>query len=475
LWTATFASLLPNSPTTSRIPEIPHFVQNDNDLHDAFALQLRSCGGGRLPVTFATIMEKSSYEVTQHCRICGNSELDPVLSLGVQYMTGVFPKTRSQKVSSGPLELVKCREIADGSRCGLLQLRHAFNPDEMYRSGYGYRSGINQTMIRHLQEVVRGTLKRVELKPGDIVLDIGSNDSTLLQTYPASGLELIGIDPSGENFRSYYPPHIRLVPDYFSAKAFRSVFGNRKAKVISSIAMFYDLPSPIAFMREIKEVLADDGVWVLEQSYMPRMLEVNAYDTVCHEHLEYYGLRQIKWMTDRVGLKIVDVELNDINGGSFLVMVAHDHSDCRIQNRWCDILRQETAQRLDTCVPYLSFRDNVFRHRDELTSYVRAIRNRQELILGYGASTKGNVILQFCGLTEHDIPAIAERNPQKFGCFTPGTLIPIISEQEARDRHPNYLLALPWHFREEFMDRERSYLESGGKLLFPLPKVETVR
>jgi len=432
-----------------------------------------SCKPVTSPLLFLQ-MPTTAFREIQQCRICGNHDLDLVLSLGTQVLTGVFPRTRDQKISAGPLELVRCRSGAGGETCGLLQLRHSYNPDEMYRGSYGYRSGINQTMTRHLRHVVDSARKLVDVKAGDVVLDIGSNDATLLKSYDDNKLTRVGIDPGGENFRRYYPPEITLVPDYFTAKAFQSNMGQRRAKIVTSIAMFYDLPSPLMFMQDIKEILAPDGVWVFEQSYMPTMLTQNAYDTVCHEHLEYYGLRQIKWMADRVGFKILDVELNDINGGSFRVTVAHEQSPARATSDCTALLAQEKQTGLDGAEPYLAFRDGVYRHRDELRAEIARINQRGELILGYGASTKGNVILQFCGLSEKDVPAIAERNPEKYGCFTPGTLIPIIPEADARQRQPRYLLALPWHFREEFLTREQSFLQGGGRLLFPLPKIEAV-
>ena len=420
-------------------------------------------------------MATTAYREINRCRICGNYTLEHVLSLGTQHLTGVFSKTPTQKVSAGPLELVKCREDEDGNNCGLLQLKHSFNPDEMYRADYGYRSGINQSMTNHLQHVVRSVLGHVELKSGDVVLDIGSNDATLLKAYPHANISCIGIDPSGESFHRFYPSQITLVVDYFSADAVKPFLDGKKAKIITSIAMFYDLASPLAFMQDIKGVLAEDGVWVSEQSYMPAMLRQNTYDTVCHEHLEYYGLRQIKWMADRVGFRILDVELNDINGGSFRVTMACERSNYQpVSNQWLALLEQEKELGLDTLRPYREFKDSVYRHRDDLIRTIRDINKRGETILGYGASTKGNVLLQFCGFTGRDIPAIADRNPEKHGRYTPGTLIPIISEERARARKPDYFLALPWHFKEEFLKRERAFLESGGKIMFPLPKIEAV-
>ena len=417
----------------------------------------------------------SSYREISQCRICGNKQIEPVLNLGTQVLTGVFPKDLQQSVSEGPLELVKCVENSTTQACGLLQLRYSFNPDEMYRQEYGYRSGLNQTMTQHLQSVVKRICRFVTLLPGDIVLDIGSNDSTLLKSYPEKNLMLIGIDPSAEQFRQYYPEDARLVVDFFSASAYRSVSGGKKAKVVTSIAMFYDLPSPWEFMQNIKEILAEDGVWVLEQSYMPTMLDQLAYDTVCHEHLEYYGLRQIQWMTQRTGLKIINVELNEINGGSIQIVIAHEQSSYQLPNKVVStLLDREKSLGLTTLEPYYEFREKVNRHRDELIERVRDINSQGQMILGYGASTKGNVLLQFCGFTERDIPAIAERNSDKYGRFTPGTHIPIISEAEARSRRPDYFLVLPWHFREDFIQREKEFLDRGGKFLFPLPHIEEV-
>ncbi|HTS18167.1 MAG TPA: class I SAM-dependent methyltransferase [Verrucomicrobiae bacterium] len=420
-------------------------------------------------------MPSTVYREINRCRVCGNPHLEEVLTLGPQALTGVFPRSPEERVTTGPLTLVKCSERDPGASCGLLQLHQSYNPDEMYRGSYGYRSGLNPSMVRHLQHIVDKIIELVPLQPGDVVLDIGSNDASLLKSYPNPRLTRIGIDPSAANFRQYYPDDVTLVTDYFSATAFRSAMGRRKAKAITSIAMFYDLESPQSFVEDIHSVLADDGVWVFEQSYMPTMLQKTAYDTVCHEHLEYYGLRQITWLLDHAGFTILDVELNDINGGSFRVTASPQRSPLRPRsNTWETLLRGEETAGLHTLKPYLAFKDSVFRHRDELTRAVHEIHQRGKTILGYGASTKGNVVLQFCGFTPREIPAIAERNTEKYGRFTPGTLIPMISEQEARDRHPDYFLALPWHFREDFLKRERAFLDGGGRFLFPLPTVDVV-
>jgi len=414
------------------------------------------------------------YKEITKCRICGNSDLLPILDLGEQALTGVFPKARNEIVTSGPLALVKCNDEGDSDHCGLVQLKHSYRLDELYGQNYGYRSGLNPSMVRHLQEIVSQALTHVSLKPGDLVVDIGSNDSTLLQAYPALGADLVGIDPTGKKFAHYYPDNIRLIPEFFSAESLRSFCGESKAKIITSISMFYDLEDPIDFMQQVYNVLDDDGIWVFEQSYMPTMLAVNAYDTICHEHLEYYGLKQIKWMTDKVGFKILNVELNDVNGGSFSVTVSKKTNARKESKRVSAILESEDNAGLSTIKPFMEFRDRVYKHKNSLRDFIHRLNSEGKKVLGYGASTKGNVILQFCNLTDSDIPYIAEVNSDKYGAFTPGTCIPIISESEARHLQPDYFLVLPWHFKAFILQKEISYLKSGGKLIFPLPDIQVI-
>ena len=409
------------------------------------------------------------YHAIKGCRVSQSSHLVTVLDLGIQALTGVFPKSPGEKVTEGPLELVWCPES------GLLQLKHSYEPTEMYGENYGYRSGLNQSMVNHLADKVRYLERMAPLNQGDVVLDIGSNDATTLKAYSAKGIRRIGIDPTGRKFASFYTEGIKLVPDFFSAEAYRSV-SDEQAKIVTSIAMFYDLESPIDFARQIESVLAQDGIWHFEQSYMPSMLRTNSYDTICHEHLEYYSLGVVKKILEESGLKIVDVVMNSVNGGSFAVTAAKmGHAGIRQNFAVIDwLLDQEDRMGLNTPRPYREFEERVFRHRDDLTRLIRALNADGKKILGYGASTKGNVTLQFCGLKKEDIPAIAEVNVEKFGCFTPGTHIPIVSEEEARAMKPDYFLVLPWHFKEGILRREKEFLANGGRMIFPFPEIEIV-
>jgi hypothetical protein len=411
-------------------------------------------------------------EITK-CRICGNDNLVSILNLGDQCLTGVFPKTHEQEVTSGPLELVKCSLDRETRNCGLVQLRQSYDSREMYGPNYGYRSSLNQTMVKHLRAKAEALQRLAPLKSGDVVVDIGSNDGTLFSFFSDSELTLIGIDPTAEHFKDSYPAHVHRVPDFFSAQKFKEVAGGRKAKIVTSIAMVYDLEEPLEFVREVSEILASDGIWHFEQSYLPLMLKRNAYDTICHEHREYYALRQILWMIERTDLKIIDVELNDVNGGSFAVTVAKRDSSYRENRSRTDLLFRAERE-AETLTALQEFRQAVFRHRTDLLSLLDKLESERASVLGYGASTKGNVILQFCGITGAQLPAIAEVNPDKFGRFTPGTLIPIISEAEAHRRQPDDFLAFPWHFRENLLQREAAFLKAGGKMIFPLPEIEVV-
>lgn len=410
------------------------------------------------------------YKKVGKCRICGNTQLECVLDLGVQMLTGVFPREKNAKVTSGPLRLVKC--VGGGETCGLLQMEHSYDLAEMYGENYGYRSGLNASMVAHLHGKVKRILGQVDLRSGDLVLDIGSNDSTTLQAYPSEGLVLAGIDPTGIKFHAYYPKHIDLIPDFFSAILVKERFPGKKAKVVTSFSMFYDLEAPLAFMQEVHEVLADDGIWVFEQSYMPTMLDTNSYDTVCHEHLEFYALSQIKWMADRVGFRILDVEFNDVNGGSFSITVAKDSGNETAIPAVQKILDAERSRGLDTLAPFHAFAERAARTKRDLLAFLRAARAEGKTVAALGASTKGNVLLQYCNLTENEIVFVGEVNPEKFGCFTPGTWIPIIPEAELLAKKPDYVMVLPWHFRSFFVSNRKF---SGMNLVFPLPEVEVIK
>lgn len=411
-----------------------------------------------------------SFRMISKCRICGNSVLDQFIDLGSQMLTGVFPVAVDENaVTRGPLQLVKCNE--DGhDACGLVQLSCSYDLSEMYGMNYGYRSGLNLSMVQHLKSKINKILSQTSLEPGDLIIDIGSNDATTLKAYPENlSLELVGIDPTGIKFSEYYPDRIKLVPEFFDVNLINKIYPGRKAKVITSFSMFYDLEDPTNFMSQIHEILDDDGVWVFEQSYMPLMLTTNSYDTICHEHLEFYGLRQIQYMAEKVGLHITDVEKNDINGGSFSVTARKRLEGDLIDPSIKEMLEEEAQLNLGNLSPYHQFALRSEDSKKQLVEFINVEKAKGKVFGALGASTKGNVLLQYCGLTSNEISFVGEVNPEKFGCYTPGTWIPIIPENELIAMKPDYLIVLPWHFKDFFLQNKKF---SGINLVFPLPNLQ---
>jgi SAM-dependent methyltransferase len=410
------------------------------------------------------------------CRVCQSPALTKVIDLGDQYLQGSFVKPDRQlpPMRRMPTSLVRCDPMRDEKACGLLQMEFTVPPEVLY-SVYWYRSGTNLTMRQHLAGIANEAAALLD-KPTARVLDIGCNDGTLLAAYP-KGFVKFGIDPS--DVAQEVPADVKVIRDLFPSDELFSALNGELCDIVTSIAMFYDLEDPVAFARSIKRLLAPEGIWCLEMSYMPTMLKMNSYDTICHEHLEYYSLAVIENILRLAGLKLVNVSLNSINGGSIRCFATHA-SNLRYRRPEFSAnikkLRQEEFDlELDTDKPYRNFQERVNVHKEELIALLKKLRSEGKRIHLYGASTKGNTILQWCGIDGRLIDMAAERNPDKYGARTLGTDIPIVSEEESRKAKPDYYLVLPWHFREEFLDREKALLAAGVGMIFPLPTIEIYR
>jgi SAM-dependent methyltransferase len=357
---------------------------------------------------------------------------------------------------------------------GLLQIAHSVPPEILY-SAYWYRSGTNNTMRNHLRGIVEEALDITGRKEVAAVLDIGCNDGTLLNYYPTS-YEKFGIDPSDV---AKEVKQANVVQDIFPSNKLERLIGEKKIDIVTSIAMFYDLEDPVGFARSVKQYLAWDGIWIFEMSYMPKMLEMNSYDTICHEHLEYYSLAVLEYIMKQAGLKIVKISFNDINGGSIRCIATHIENDLYDRPEYQSLIH-ETRQKefdleLDTDKPYTRFQERINLHKEKLYNLLKRLKEEGKRIHIYGASTKGNTILQWCNIDHRIIDYAAERNPDKYGAKTLGTDIPIISEEESRAMNPDYYLVLPWHFKEEFLAREKEMVEKGTGFIFPLPEVYVVK
>ncbi len=403
--------------------------------------------------------------VCKVCRICKNPDLTDIINIGNQVITSRFPLYGDFSTPTTPIVLSLCKE------CSLVQLKYSTNASEMYEYEYGYRSGISNTMREHLKTYQEEIISKITLEEGDTIVDIGSNDSTMLQYYDRK-FKRIGVDPTGKQFKQYYG-EVELIPNYFTENNFRSVYSDLRPKIVSSISMFYDLPDPVQFAKDIHSILDDNGIWTCEQSYIITMLRRNSIDTICHEHLEYYSLTAIKKIADMANFKIIDVKFNECNGGSFRIYFAKQN--CKLYeeatNVITKIIEDEDNYKIRDPSLYFKFLNNCDVEVLKLNKFIDTVNKCGQKIYIYGASTKGNCLLQYGKIDEGKIKYAVERNLNKVGKMT-STGIGIISEETMRSNPPEYLLVLPWHFRDEIIKREDEFLEKGGQLIFPFPHFE---
>ena len=402
-------------------------------------------------------MENKNIEHT-HCRLCKSPDLDAVFSLGEQYINDFVTEERIAKGLKAPLEIVHC------ANCDLAQLKHTAPQELLYSRQYWYRSGITDTMKRELQDIVNDVSSRMNLVEGDIVLDIGANDGTMLEYYDKS-LITIGCEPANNLVEELSTRCDKVIHDFWSEKSYLKAsaeYGGKKAKVVSAIGMFYDLDDPIAFVADIEKVLADDGIFVAQLMTLAPMIEKNDLGNICHEHIEYYSYQSLVYMYEKCGLEITDVSENSVNGGSYRIY-ARKLKDGSIEY-------PEKANKQDL----IDFRDRVDTIKFELLDFLRKEKLAGKTIHAYGASTKGNVILQYFGLDTSIIDFASERSPEKYGRYTVGSWIPIISEKESREMKPDYYLVLPWAFFDEMYERELEWREGGGHFIVPFPNLRIV-
>ncbi len=380
------------------------------------------------------------------------------------YFTGIFPNSIKGKVPKGRLGLIRCK------RCSLLQLEDNFDLNLMYGENYGYMSSLNKSMKSHLKLKSKYLLDTYKLKKGNSVLDIGSNDGTFLSFFKKN-IKLFACDPTIKKFKKYYRKDINLIPDFFSSENFI----NQKFELITSIAMFYDLPDPLKFANDVKNVLSDNGIWHIEMSYLPSMINNCSYDTICHEHLEYYSLKSLKFLMDLANLKIINISFNQTNGGSISLDVAKKKSKFRENKVQINrLLLREKFNGYNSLKIQKNFFNKCKKHKYLLNDLLKKIKSQGKKIYGYGASTKGNVILQYCKIDKTLLNCIIEVNSFKYNRYTPGSKIKIVSEKYLKKRKPDYLLVLPWHFKDHIVKKEKKFLDNGGKFIFPLPEIKIV-
>ena len=405
----------------------------------------------------------------ESCRVCKSTDFESILNFGLLALTGVFLKDGNQ-VLKAPLHLVRCQS------CGLVQLEQTYSLDELYTDSYGYESHLNSSMRNHLQSKAFLLQKKyLSGKTNPVIVDIASNDGTLLAGYSLPNATLIGIDPLIEKVSDHYPEAAIKAPEFFSSKAFYSVSHNQ-ATLVTSLSVIYDLDDPVAFASEVAKILEEDGIWHFEQSYLPTMVETLSYDTICHEHLLYLRLTDIVTILEKAGLQVKDASLNSINGGSIAVTAVKSKSIVTPDPFVSYLLKKEEQDGYLSGARLVEFASDATKHSIELKNLIAQYKEKNFRILGLGASTKGNVLLQWCGLDSSTIHSIGDINPKKFGKRTPGSNIAIVDEKVVLDsaNHEVLALVMPWHFRDGIVKNSSEFVANGGKLLFPLPKIEIV-
>ena len=401
------------------------------------------------------------------CRNCQSKNLKQIFSLGNIFFTGKFTK-KNIEPRKGPINVVIC------ANCTLVQLENNFDLNYMYGKDYGYRTGINKTMTSHVKKVVKMLSAKTKIKKKDLVLDIASNDGTLLNFY-SSGIITFGIDPVIKKYSNNYNKIKYKVPDFFSAKKVKKIT-NKKFKIITALSVFYDLPDPNKFLKDAKSILEDNGILVIEFADLASIVEFNVFDTFCHEHSEYYSAKVIDQMCYKNGLRLFDIKINNINGGSLQFLISKDNSKYKSNNKVLkNIFLREKKLKKKKKQTFFKFIKRVNKIKLKLKTFIQKAIKEKKIIHGYGASTKGNVLLQYFGLSHKEIKYIAERNPSKYNLYTPGSKIKIISESESRRMKPDFYIVLPWHFKEEILLREKKIIKDKTRFIFPLPNLQITK
>ena len=399
----------------------------------------------------------------KYCRNCKSNKIKSVLRLGKISYTGKFPK-KNQKIKKANIEIIICKS------CKLVQLADNYNLKYLYGKDYGYRTGINKTMTDHMKKISNVLSKKVSLKKNDAVLDIASNDGTLLNFYNRDVITF-GIDPILNKYKNNYKNINFKLPNFFEYNKIRKKFKN-KFKIITALSVFYDLKNPNKFLKDLSNLITNDGIILIEFADLQSIIKKKMFDTFCHEHLEYYSTTVINMMLNKNNLKLIDVKENEINGSSKQFFIAKKNSIFKTNlKKIKHFLELEKKEKLNTVQTFYKLKKEIFFLKRKLLDKINTILKNKQKIHGYGASTKGNVLLQFFGIDNKKIKFISDRNPKKNNLYTPGTNIKIVNEKISRSKEPDYYLVLPWHFKNEILKREKTFLKKKTKFIFPLPNI----
>ena len=403
------------------------------------------------------------------CRVCHSDQLTPLYSLGNQYVNNFINPEDLATCIKAPLEMILCEH------CTLLQLKHTAPQELLYAGFYWYKSGVTDTMKRALREISEKAETWFGLEAGDVVLDIGSNDGTLLRTYEVPGLITVGVEPASNLIEEGRVGLTHCIHDFWNYESYHKEVGTQ-AKVITALGMFYDMEDPNQFISDAAKALTEDGVFIAQLMCLKNMMDTNDVGNICHEHLEFYSFHSLEYLFEHNGLEVFDVEINNVNGASYRLFARKKGADVTpaegADERIARVRQDEEG--LDDKKVHLEFFERLETNKRKCVAFIKREVAKGKKVWVYGASTKGNVILQYYGLDHTLIEAAAERSPAKWGKYTVGSMIPCVSEEEARKAQPDYFLVLPYAFFDEFYEREHEWREKGGKFIVPLPEFKVV-
>ena len=397
------------------------------------------------------------------CKNCKSRSLKKIINIGNQPLSSHFYSKKIHKLKNYSLDLYICQ------KCNLVQFKSLPKLDDMYGLNYGYRTSLSPLMIDHMKNKFLKN-KNDLIKKKSNILDIGCNDGTFLNFFKKfRNVNLYGVDPSAEKFKQYHSKKINLIVDYFQRNKIRKKFKDINFDLITSFAMFYDIEDPNSFCKDINKLLTKNGKWILEISYFPLLLQNLTYDQICHEHVTYYTLTTFENIIKKNGLKVLDFNLNSINGGSIEIICSKKRSNFSPNIK--KINSQKNFEKNINFKSYQNFNNRISNVKKTLNLFLEKNKGR---VIGYGASTKGNIVLNHCGIDSKKLRYICDANPYKFNRFTPGSNIKIISKQKMRTLKPKFLLILIWSFRKEVIKQEKNFINKGGKLIFHLPMFHVV-
>lgn len=402
------------------------------------------------------------------CRNCKTKNVKKVFDLGELYYTGKFPSNKKIRLGKGELGLSFCKN------CTLVQLNKSYNTNYLFSKDYGYKTGVNFTMRNHMKNIHDILTKKIKLKKDDYIMDIASNDGTLLNLFN-NNLNKVGVDPILSRYREEYKKVKYKISNFFSEEVLKKNKINKKFKVITALSVFYDLDNPNNFLKDIEKVLDDNGICLIEHADLYSIIKFNMFDTICHEHVAYYSTQIMINMAKKNNLKVFDLKSNDINGGSTQYFICKKNANLSVNHKALKkYINKEKVIGVSRFKTIVNFYKKIKQKKISTIKLLISLRKKNKKIYGYGASTKGNVLLQYYGIDNQIIPMIADRNPYKYGRFTPGSLIKIVSEKTIRKLKPDYFFVLPWHFKKEIIQREKPIRKKGTKFIFPLPNLRII-